>query len=491
MEDSMYGTALATATPLSDSMADTDLAARAASGDDGAFERIMRRHNRLLFRTARSILEGDTEAEDALQEAYLRAWRSLRGFRSEARLSTWLVRIVINESLGRLRRRGAQVLALDATIDLAGTSVEDAMEDNPDDRPDRAAMRSELRTMMEACIDALPETFRTVFMLRAVEELSVEEVSAALGLPEATVRTRFFPGPRAASRGPGARHRPRHGRRLLVRRVPLRPHRGGCDGQTAPRTGTPVTRRPSNGHLHPFGSPRCPSSRCLSPLAARRLFLGRTGLTLSGAAVALLAGNEALATKAGGAGAQDVQILNTALGAELEAIAAYQLGAESKLLQPGVLDLALSFQGHHKEHADLLAKTVAKLGGKAVLAKARYNFPVEQLKSQADVLKFAASLEQGAVSAYLGAVPLLATATWPRPPPASWGTRRCTGPFCARPWAKRRCRWPSCHEPPCAAVRCGDGMYCTQRSTARIGRARCEARRGDLRALPGLPCARL
>lgn len=102
------------------------------------------------------------------------------------------MRIVINESLGRLRRRGAQVLALDATIDLADISMEDVMEDNPDDRPERAAMRSELRAMMEACIDALPEAFRTVFMLRAVEELSVEEVSAALGLPEATVRTRFF-----------------------------------------------------------------------------------------------------------------------------------------------------------------------------------------------------------------------------------------------------------------------------------------------------------
>jgi len=155
-----------------------------------------------------------------------------------------------------------------------------------------------------------------------------------------------------------------------------------------------------------FQEPMMSFFQMTTPLVARRLFLGRTGLTLSGAAVALLAGNEALAKQAGGAGAQDVQILNTALGAELEAIAAYQLGAESKLLQPGVLDLALSFQGHHKEHADLLAKTVAKLGGKAVQAKARYNFPVEQLKSQADVLKFAASLEQGAVSAYLGAVPL-------------------------------------------------------------------------------------
>jgi rubrerythrin len=143
-----------------------------------------------------------------------------------------------------------------------------------------------------------------------------------------------------------------------------------------------------------------------TPIAARRLFLGRSGLVLSGAAVALLAGNEALAKKAGGGTASDVQILNTALGAELEAIAAYQLGAESKLLQKPVLDLAVTFQGHHKEHADVLAKTIAKLGGKAVTAKAKYDFPVEQLKSQADVLKFAAKLEQGAVSAYLGAVPL-------------------------------------------------------------------------------------
>ena len=142
-----------------------------------------------------------------------------------------------------------------------------------------------------------------------------------------------------------------------------------------------------------------------NPIVARRLFLGHSGLALSGAAVALLAGNEALAAKSGG-GAKDVQILNTALGAELEAIAAYQLGAESKLLQGSVLDLALTFQGHHKEHADVLAKTVEKLGGKPVLAKAAYDFPVDQLKSQADVLKFAAKLEQGAVSAYLAAVPL-------------------------------------------------------------------------------------
>ena len=143
-----------------------------------------------------------------------------------------------------------------------------------------------------------------------------------------------------------------------------------------------------------------------SPLVARRAFLGKSGLMLSGAAIALLAGNEALAQKAGGSREGDVRILNTALGAELEAIAAYQVGAESGLLQKAVLDLAVQFQGHHKEHADVLAKTIGKLGGKATAPKARYDFPVEKLKNQADVLRFAAQLEQGAVSAYLGAVPL-------------------------------------------------------------------------------------
>ena len=144
----------------------------------------------------------------------------------------------------------------------------------------------------------------------------------------------------------------------------------------------------------------------LSPIFARRLFLGQSGRVLSGAAIALLAVNAVLAANSGAVGPKDVQNLNTALGAELEAIAAYQLGAESKLLQKPVLDLALTFQGHHKEHADVLAKTIEKLGGNPVAAKANYNFPADQLKTQADVLRFAAKLEQGAVSAYLGAVSL-------------------------------------------------------------------------------------
>jgi rubrerythrin len=140
--------------------------------------------------------------------------------------------------------------------------------------------------------------------------------------------------------------------------------------------------------------------------ASRRSFLGKSGLLLSGAAVALLAGRDALAAQDGSSTADDVRILNSALGAELEAIAAYQVGAESGLLQKPVLDLAVTFQGHHKEHADLLAGTIVKLGGKAVSAKDKYVFPTDKLKSQADVLRFAATLEKGAVSAYLGAVPL-------------------------------------------------------------------------------------
>lgn len=143
----------------------------------------------------------------------------------------------------------------------------------------------------------------------------------------------------------------------------------------------------------------------------RRSFLSGLGkFTLSATAIALLAGQERLAL-VGSAEAKtpnnDVAILNAALGAEQEAIAAYQVGATSGLLKKPVLDLAVQFQGHHKEHAAALAATVKKLGGTPVEAKKAYTFPVEKLKTQADVLAFAAELEKGAVSAYLGAVPIL------------------------------------------------------------------------------------
>ncbi|MGH0032580.1 MAG: ferritin-like domain-containing protein [Myxococcota bacterium] len=143
---------------------------------------------------------------------------------------------------------------------------------------------------------------------------------------------------------------------------------------------------------------------------SRRSFLGgATSATLSAAAIGLLAGAPALIPRRarGEAGEQDVRILNTALGAEHEAVAAYQVGAESGLLKKPALDLAVQFQGQHKEHVDLLAATVAKLGGAPVAPKESYAFPVEKLASQEDVLRFAAGLEKGAVSAYLGAVPIL------------------------------------------------------------------------------------
>lgn len=142
----------------------------------------------------------------------------------------------------------------------------------------------------------------------------------------------------------------------------------------------------------------------------RRRFLSGAGkITLSATAIALLAGRDklALVSTAHAQANNDVTIINSALGAEQQAIAAYQLGADSGLLQKPVKDLALQFQGHHKQHADILAKTVTKLGGKPVQPIKDYHFAKDNLKNQNDVLAFAASLEKGAVSAYLGAVPIL------------------------------------------------------------------------------------
>jgi len=144
-------------------------------------------------------------------------------------------------------------------------------------------------------------------------------------------------------------------------------------------------------------------------LASRRRFIGQAGAaTFSGLAVSMLGGASASAAMevSDEAVQQDVRILNTAIGAEHEAVAAYQVGAESGLLEAGVLKVAVQFQGHHKEHIDALTKAVVSLGGIAAEAKRSYAFPVEKLKQQSDVLAFAAGLERGAVSAYAGAIPL-------------------------------------------------------------------------------------
>lgn len=154
-----------------------------------------------------------------------------------------------------------------------------------------------------------------------------------------------------------------------------------------------------------------PASRALlvdTARGSRRKFISQAGaLTFSGVAVALLGGRpSALAAGTGdGAIARDVRILNTAVAAEHEAVAAYQLGADSGLLQPDVLKVAVQFQGHHKAHVEALAGAVRSLGGEAADALEAYEFPVERLKNQSDVLHFAAGLERGAVSAYAGAIP--------------------------------------------------------------------------------------
>lgn len=167
---------------------DAALAARIAARDSQAFAALMRRHNRMLYRLARSVLKDDAEAEDAVQEAYLAAWRGIGGFRGGARLSTWLARIVLNEAYGRLRKRKPAAVVVPLAADEGALEV--AMTD--DAMPDAAAMRAEVRALLERKIDALPEQFRTVFMLRDVEELSVDETAECLAIPAATVRSRAF-----------------------------------------------------------------------------------------------------------------------------------------------------------------------------------------------------------------------------------------------------------------------------------------------------------
>ena len=171
---------------------DPELAERVAAGDTAAFEVLMRRHNRMLFRTARAILRDDADAEDALQEAYLQAYRAIGSFRAEARVSTWFARIVANEALMRLRKqaRRAEIVPIQAN---AAPDVLDQLPDTAMDKtPERWAERQQIRRLLETQIDALGDDYRAVFMLRAVEELSVEETAGVLGIPQATVRSRLF-----------------------------------------------------------------------------------------------------------------------------------------------------------------------------------------------------------------------------------------------------------------------------------------------------------
>jgi RNA polymerase sigma-70 factor, ECF subfamily len=185
---------LATVRDVHSELSDLEIARRVGAGDTDALRNLMRSHNQKLYRTARSILRDDAEAEDAVQEAYLLAYRGIGNYRGDAKLSTWLVRIVINEAIGRLRKRKQTAEIISMEGDIVQEDQAAALADSRDarDRPEQAAMRTETRRLLEKHIDALPASFRTVFLLRAVEEMSVDETAAALDIPPATVRTRLF-----------------------------------------------------------------------------------------------------------------------------------------------------------------------------------------------------------------------------------------------------------------------------------------------------------
>lgn len=180
--------------PPAKDLSDADIVHHILAGDHDAFEALMRRYNRVLYRTARSILKDDAEAEDVLQEAYLLAFRGMNKFRGESRLSTWLTRIVINEAIARSRKtaRRAEVIELGSVSPWDHDTAEACMPESTIEAPEQAALRAEARLLIEKKIDSLPDAFRTVFMLRALEEMTVEETAACLDIPEATVRTRYF-----------------------------------------------------------------------------------------------------------------------------------------------------------------------------------------------------------------------------------------------------------------------------------------------------------
>jgi RNA polymerase sigma-70 factor, ECF subfamily len=172
---------------------DAALAARVRSGDAAAFELLMRRYNQRLYRLARSMLRDGAGAEDAVQDAYLAAYQAMGTYRAQASLATWLSRVVVNQCLVRLRRqvRRDNIVPM---VPLGGPGEQElpAMPADDKDTPDRALVRAELRAVLERKLDELPEAFRTVFVLRSVEELSVEETARTLNLPETTVRSRHF-----------------------------------------------------------------------------------------------------------------------------------------------------------------------------------------------------------------------------------------------------------------------------------------------------------
>lgn len=173
--------------------ADAELIARAARGEADAFAQIMRRHNRLLFRSARGVVHDDAEAQDIVQETYLRAFSMLGAFRGEAALGTWLARIAIHVALDA-RRKLARTVSLDAAMESPAALPSDPSAVDPPrfDAPEASTERRQLRALLQGAIDSLPPIYRSVFILRAVEEMSVEQTAFCLQVSEELVKTRYL-----------------------------------------------------------------------------------------------------------------------------------------------------------------------------------------------------------------------------------------------------------------------------------------------------------
>jgi RNA polymerase sigma-70 factor (ECF subfamily) len=186
-----HALATAEAVPVAAIAVEGDLVRRALARDPAAIRAIMQTHNRRLFRIARSILRDDAEAEDVLQDAYVRAFGHLADFRGEAALSTWLSRIVINEALGRLRRPRAATVSLDDMPRPAADILLFPLNAGQRD-PEQAMAQREILQLVERAIDKLPEAFRTVLVARMVEGMSIEETADLLSIKPETVKTRLF-----------------------------------------------------------------------------------------------------------------------------------------------------------------------------------------------------------------------------------------------------------------------------------------------------------
>jgi RNA polymerase sigma-70 factor (ECF subfamily) len=176
---------------------DDELVLLVRQGNAFAFRTIIKRNNQRLYRLARSLLKDEFEAEDAVQETYLRAFANLSAFRGDSGISTWLTRILLNEVLGRLRRRRIMIDLDSLYTSTQGTDDQARLIPSPlapsaEVDPERAAAQREVRRVLEQAIDALPEPFRTVFVMRTIEQMSVDETAAHLGLRKETVKTRLY-----------------------------------------------------------------------------------------------------------------------------------------------------------------------------------------------------------------------------------------------------------------------------------------------------------